>query len=44
MQIDPTLAAVSTVMVAMSVLVLLIGQASRVWFDRYHAAARSDAV
>ncbi len=44
MQIDPTLAAVSTVMVAMSVLVLLIGQASRVWFDRYHTAARSDAV
>ena len=44
MQLDPTLAAVSTIMVAMSVLVLLIGQASRVWFDRYHTAARSDAV
>ena len=42
MQIDPTLAAVSTAMVAMSVLVLLVGQASRAWLDRYQAAARAD--
>ena len=43
MQIDPTLAAVSTVMVAMSVLVLLIGQGARAWLGRGRAAEREAA-
>ncbi len=44
MQIDPTLAAVSTVMVAMSVLVLLIGQGARAWLGRGRGGGRGRRV